>query len=791
MPEDTQKAITLGKAASKIQAVCRGVLVRKRMAEKAAATFPQSRSKSPSPAKELAATISGAATADKEKELMLYLSNVTTEKGLSMEALYKVCEGSEAGSVSQEQFAACIKKLKLLLREGQIKRLIMMVDEDCTGNIRYDDYIQTLEAFGLRTERYKPGSSTYGQECSAKLVGLLLRRSIEPEELFRMCTKPGGKDKSVTIPDVGRILTGLNAGLYQREIRAICSSLDPKGTGAVDRDTFLRLLRASDELWRQSSRKPFMAWTKGAEVRTTGFCTGTLRADQSVAAIVARMEETGVSAAELVESFGDVPAVSLGRFVNKLTYCYPELSKDERIALGKAVPLVEGLVDLHDLLIFLHQYSQPEKEKPVNVYFQFWTNHIQAALALTPAEYFRKEGIAGEIDYSAFSEKVSQAIGLGELVCKVMWKGLTPQDEASIQSDDLLEVLESYQNASSQQAAAARADFAGLLAKHSLTLQDVFRLAGSEEDTLAAAGKALNSTAPAISVLRAFKKLLPELDPQLVRARLKERGVADLTAELGYDNFMGVFGKEAEAAGRAGSPASKQEAKRDALYWINKIDNAMLELGMSPTAMFQKCDANGDGVITVSELKKAFASVVPEDRISGKDLIQVMKALDSNRNGVIDFEEFVNVFKNARAASAIPGQGLGQKPIQRQLPVFGNPVYIRLDAKEQEQAMAKTSAASSAAQTAIAKVSDSNFSFGELAELLQWDTEGRISVHKFMKSMEELFGPVLNAAERFAICQEVDKERTGFATVAQFLRFYNENIDMPEDYDKVRRGKVI
>ena len=767
MPEDTQKAITLGKAVSKIQAFCRGTMLRKQLADKV---------KEPPKSPEKMMT-----SGDKELDLMLYLSKITEEKGISMEALYKICEGSESGSVTQEQLTACIKKLKLPLKEGQIKRLIMTVDEECTGNIRYDDYVQALEAYGIRTERYdkSTATTTYGQECAAKLVGILLRRSLEPEELFRMCSK----GDLASIPDIVRILSGLNAGLYQRETRAVGRYLDQKAAGTVNKETFLKLLRSADELWRQTARKPLLAWTKGTEARTFASRTGGDGGD--IASIVTKMEDSGISAAELVESFGDVPAVSLGKFVNKLTYCYPELSKDERIKLGKAVPLTEGLVDLHELLVFLHEFSQPEKEKPVNVYFQFWTNHIQAAMGTTPAEYFRKEAIGGEIEYSAFGEKVSQAIGLGELVAKMMWKGIATQDEATIQAEDLLEVLESYQNASSQKSAASKTDFTACLFRHNLTLQDVFKLAGSEDDP--AAGKALAPSAPAISVLRAFKKLVPELDPQLIRSRLKDHGVADLTTDLVYDTFIKIFDKEGEVGKPStGDKKDLKESKRDALYWINKIDNAMLELGMSPTAMFQKCDANGDGVITVSELSKVFAREVPEDKIGRAELMQVMKALDANHNGVIDFPEFVNVFKNARAASAIPGQGLGQKPVQRHLPVFGNPIYVRLDEKEQEKAVEKKMTASGPAQAALKKVSESNFSFGELIELMQWDTEGRVTVHRFMKCMDELFGPVLSPAERFAISQDVDKERTGFITVSQLLRFYNENIDLPEDYEKVR-----
>jgi len=713
-----------------------------------------------------------------------------------MDALYKICEGSDKGIVSHQAFIECIRKLKLPMKDGQIHRFIMICDEECTGNLKYDDFEQTIEAFGGKSEKYSNSKIPYGQECAGKLYGIMLRRSIEPLELFSLCQKGDSQAQPDTISTINcqKILAGLNTGLLQRELRSIGQFIDSRGQNSkINKEPFLKLFKNAEASWKEAARKPLLAWTQGSEIRNM-----TLRIDskvqQSIQEIVSKMESTGIPIEEFIESFGDQTVVTLGKVINRLTFSYPELTKEDKISFGKLIPLNEGLVDLSTLMTFLHKFSDPNKERPINAYFQFWTNCIRNGLNLSPAEYFRKQGIQGEIDYEKFSNEIKTVVGLNDSVCRSMWKSLNEREDETIPSEDLLIVLESYINVSNNKDLANKADFAGLLEKRNMTLDDVYKLANSDTEGLSSEGKVA-----AVSVLRAFKKLVPELDPQLIRSRLKEKGVIDLTTEMNQEQFIQIFTTPADQlpsanATKTGFNKTKGESpdkngSRDPLYWINKIDNAMLELGLSPTAMFQKCDVNDDGVINIKELLKVLTDVVPEDKISNKELLLVMKALDTNKNGVIEFEEFVNVFKNARSATILPGSSLGQKATSKRLPTYGNSMFVKADFKG--TATSKSPQKFAAVSGIIEKVAASNFSFGELLELIQWDQEGRISVHKFMKTMEEFFGTVLATSERYMLCQYIDTAKTGFITVPSMLRFYDENIGAEEDFRRLLKLDIL
>ena len=737
VPSLTQKAVYLSRMVVKIQAWLRRIQTRKmleiriKMIEQANNTIKT--------------------TDDKDKELFKCLNDALKAKGLTLEALYKLCDSQEKQIISHNEFAEWTKKLKLPLKEAQIKRFMMIIDEDCTGYIKYHEYEQTLEAYGYPSEKYK--TSSYGRECMGKMYGVLLRRSIKIQEMCAMCEEDNSS--KIKIQNIARILAGLNAGLYKREIRAITRYLDPEGTDSIGKEEFMAMLKAGEEPWRQANQKPIMAWTQ----ETTAFTNTGLR--RSLLVIVEKMESTGISLEEFVNSFGDQPLISLGKVINKLSYCYPELTKDEKITFGKCIPLTEGFVNLHELLVFLRGFSAEQRERPVNVYFQFWTNNLKGALGMTPADYFRREEIKDEIDRYTFMEKARATVGLGEIIYKMMWKSMIQYNENTVPLDDLLTVLESYLNISGQKELAARTDFKKVLENHSMKLDDIFKIAHVD----IADGQ---DKVPSICILRSFKKITPEIDPQLIRTRLKEKGITDLITGLDFNSFKEIFGTNE-------IQESPRKPSRDPLYWINKLDNVMLELGLSPTAMFRKADTNNSNAVTIQELNELLKEVFPQDKITSSDLFEIMKAMDLNRNGVIEFDEFVSIFKNARSATA---SYTNKKSTQR-LPVYGNPIFINLeDESEKEETEVIT------VKNLLNKIEVNNFSFAEFVEVLQWSGEGEIRTSDFIKSMEEYFGSTLTSEELEMLAQEIDKEKEKIE-VKDLLQFFDANIKNEDEDQKL------
>ena len=55
---------------------------------------------------------------------------------------------------------------------------------------------------------------------------------------------------------------------------------------------------------------------------------------------------------------------------------------------------------------------------------------------------------------------------------------------------------------------------------------------------------------------------------------------------------------------------------------------------------FSKMDTNGDGQLTLDELKSG-VSTIPEIMLSEDELIEAMNVIDANQNGLIDYTEFI------------------------------------------------------------------------------------------------------------------------------------------------------
>ena len=147
----------------------------------------------------------------------------------------------------------------------------------------------------------------------------------------------------------------------------------------------------------------------------------------------------------------------------------------------------------------------------------------------------------------------------------------------------------------------------------------------------------------------ATKKLFPLHKPEVVAELMQafKGGIIrreDFDLIFNTDPMTGTVVQptlEKKADPAQHQPAKVKEAEENAMKWVKKLDNAFLQEGISPAVAFKHADIDHDGAISKKELGDAIKRLVPEETISLMDLLKVLTAFDTNRNGQIEEAEFI------------------------------------------------------------------------------------------------------------------------------------------------------
>ena len=192
--------------------------------------------------------------------------------------------------------------------------------------------------------------------------------------------------------------------------------------------------------------------------------------------------------------------------------------------------------------------------------------------------------------------------------------------------------------------------------RHNVTATSVYRMA-------ATSGGANVFSA---QITASFLKRAPQIHPDLVRDAMQSFGAAE-GSPVTEAQFCNVFDEQFDKAASATVPNSRRslggkvrpasaavpQSTAEARALVGKLDGAMLRQGVSPLAAFTAADLNKNGVITADELRAAVKTLLPDEAFSPADLKMTMLAFDTNRNGMIEQDEFIHVIEDARTAPGV------------------------------------------------------------------------------------------------------------------------------------------
>ena len=396
-----------------------------------------------------------------------------------------------------------------------------------------------------------------------------------------------------------------------------------------------------------------------------------------------------------------------------------------------------------------------------------------------------------KMTYNDMLNTLGKNMGLSPMAMSKIFESLDTDQDRIVMTNDLLEVLETYMEASAypdHEIASPQIrdltrteDTITFLAKKirevNLTPVQIYHMAeggGSEE----------REGVPAEDLTKATLKLLhgplPKEQMAAAMKSLEDSHSGCVKKQSFIDAFDAALGG-ASAISRA--PKSQGVSlDKEGMYYIKKLDNILLLQNLTPTALFKRADKNKNKIITIDELKAAMKELLPEENLSMAEIMKIMRTFDVNKNGKIEQGEFIDVFLKARDSSFVvsmnsprqPANEIYEKERQSTLPMKGTKQTITMG----EGALGTTQLGSAKLPELTQIIDRIEKSQNHLKLILQ---KGEINkLGKFMlatlnKLLGEDIGDVCTPTQRFSILRKMDSDHDGLISpvdIMQFLQLY-------------------
>lgn len=157
--------------------------------------------------------------------------------GFNLEMLYRAGNVNGSTSISVDEFRAFIRRLKLKVKESHVSRFLYLIDEDFTGIINEQEYLNTLVAFKVNSE---PSSN----KKTATFIGQVTSKFDEALKKSNINVRDFCQDDVITYSDlIGLMDERCNAFFNEKEKFIILNFFDRKKLGYVEKADFLKLVK--------------------------------------------------------------------------------------------------------------------------------------------------------------------------------------------------------------------------------------------------------------------------------------------------------------------------------------------------------------------------------------------------------------------------------------------------------------------------------------------------------------------------------------------------------------------
>jgi len=551
--------------------------------------------------------------------IMRQVHSAVKKRNLTLEQCFRAADSDSDDFVSCDDFIQFLNALKIELTQAQKSRLLLILDEDCSGKIEKHDFYNALAAYRVSAEHHNQSARTYEQSVLVKFAKLMQHREIQPEEIFNLCDTDG--DDQITSKELEKFLNGLNVGFQQKEVHALLCLLVVDSSGTLSKEEFLKQMNKGLRAYKIDS---MLATPKQAKKNLPAL-------ENSVKVLVEKMESHGTGVAEAFEMI-EVPKsgkVTISTFSRELRKWFPHLETSDVMSIVELSDIDKNsMISLTEVKNTLCLYSDPSK---LSVQ-QLLNKMTQKMQGLSVTEFLDEHKLPLQMDKDLFQTEASRVFELSPQQALRVFSHLDVDQTGEVSLKNLASVIESYNSGKSvlqemsesprTQRTKTILDFQMLLKEYGLEPMNVFRFADK-----------LNSGSVQVSDFKtALVKLIPKISQKLLERVLELFEHSTITKE----DLNSLFG-------------AKEKLTLEQVYWLQTLTEAIEKLHTTPHTIFIAADLDQDEKATTSELKSAFKRCFPKPVLS--NLEEVIKALDPNNKGTVQLKDFLQKLQEAKSSS--------------------------------------------------------------------------------------------------------------------------------------------
>jgi hypothetical protein len=495
------------------------------------------------------------------------------------------------------------------------------------------------------------------EQVFKRLFSAMESRGLESEELFSLADLD--EDERVTISELITLVEKLNLGLGYRDLKAIQGVFEIGEQESITRKEFTTLL---ERMKSGRSRPNPTSVLLPAPLPKSTRSVPKPGSEQVLSTLIQTMERQGPEVAEVLDllQLDSRGKVTLAALSSALGNCYPYVASEDLMRLVACLQLDRNYeVNAFDAFDLLRTYSKATRYS-LKATFRQMAVFIQSQGMDTNA-FFIINNLREQLPIGAFVSRICSLFDIVQDQAIGVFASLDIHKIGQIDMGDLITVLDSYRNdentnnffhieAVSGTEAMARnsakikqpGDFLKMWSGFGLTPAQIWQLADSRK-----AGKVLVT-----DLKRAILKLIPTIS----RDDLADFMTFFPIEEVKSAEFLQLFPipeKPQHAQFAPNAPLDLSLTDRngltvDQVYWIKRLDDTALYSSIALNTLFSAADLDKDDSVTIEELGTMLKKCLSHEKMSRADVASVMQALDVNRNGKVEREEYLQRIVHCR-----------------------------------------------------------------------------------------------------------------------------------------------